>query len=174
MKLGRTFAIIACASLLFAVMMSSARHAYAQDAQDADDDDQNAGAFGSPNSDAVDESSPEAKAPSLNISGCWMGHVQDTADGMGTATFHFVQSSNGTKLVNGSNFDFEWPDTAFAFGPMKGSVTSKGFKFKGTSDCPVNGSATGSESMLMGTVKFGGPCKKVFKNVTISITPGCI
>ena len=170
MKLAKTIAIVACAGLLsVAAIGSSARHAYAQD---SDGGGLSGGAFGSPNSDAADQSSPDTKSPSLNIGGCWKGQVQDTADGMGTAEFNFVQSSNGTKLEAGSDFDFEWPDNAFARGPMKGSVSSKGFKFKGNADCPVNGSATGSASMLVGTVKFGGSCKNLFKNVTISISPG--
>ena len=168
MKLAKTIAIVACAGLLsVGAIGSSARHAYAQD---SDGDGLSGGAFGSPNSDAADQSSPDAKSPPLNIAGCWKGIVQDTADGMGTAEFNFAQK--GTKLQTGSDFDFEWPDNAFAFGPDKGSVTSKGFKFKGNAGCPVNGSATGSASMLVGTVKFGGSCKNLFKNVTISIAPG--
>jgi len=169
MKLAKTLAIVVCAGVLSAGALGSAHRAYAQDAEE--------GAWGTAATANPDESSsPEAKAPPLSIEGCWEGSVNDKADGTGTLFLSFIQSSNGKKLVSSSSFDFEWPDQAFAHGPMKGTVTSKGFKFKGNAGkgCPVSGSGKGDESGMTGTAKFGGECARFFKNVTFSITPGCI
>jgi hypothetical protein len=168
MKVVKTFAIIVCASLLSATILGSARHAYAQD------EPEGAWSAGS-NANSEESSSPDMKAPPLIIAGCWQGDVQDKHDGTGTANFGFFQNPSGKKLVASSSFDFEWPDQSFAHGPIKGTVTSKGFKFKGNAGkgCPVHGSASGDETGMTGTAKFGGECAKFFKDVTFSITPGC-
>jgi hypothetical protein len=169
MKLSKTLGIAVCAGLLSAGVLGSSPRTFAQDAEE--------GAWGTAATANPDESSsPEAKAPPLSIGGCWEGPVNDTADGTGTLFFGFVQSSNGKQLTHSSSFDFEWPDQSFAHGAMKGTVTSKGFKFKGNAGkgCPVSGSGKGDESGMTGTAKFGGGCAKFFKNVTFSITPGCI
>jgi len=176
MRLPKTLAIVACAGLLSAGLVGSARHGHAQNAEEIDQD---AGTWGAPNAGTVDESSDKAKTRPLNIKGCWSGDVMDTGDGTGTATFHFAQNSNRKKLRSKSTFDFEWPDTALARGPMKGSVTSTGFKFKANvvnagKICPVSGSGTGDATALTGTVEFGGPCATIFQDVTFSITPGCM
>jgi len=60
---------------------------------------------------------------------------------VGTATFQFHQNSNHKKLIIGSTYNFQWADTAFAHGSLKGSVTPAGFSFKGNAgaNCQVNG-----------------------------------
>jgi hypothetical protein len=174
----KLFAIMACAALLLAGVLGSSHHAYAQD---ADEIDQNAGAWSGPDAGSADESSRKTKVHPLNIEGCWSGNVVDTADGTGTATFQFDQNSNRKKLkLHGSDFDFEWTDGAFARAPMKGSVTSTGFTFTSTvvdagMVCRVSGSGTGDDTELMGTVEFGGYCAamSLLQNVTFAITPGC-
>jgi hypothetical protein len=126
MKVAKTLAIMACAALLSAGVIGSARHAYAQD---ADEIDGNAGAWSGPDAPSPDESNRKTKVHPLNIKGCWSGNAVDIGDGAGTATFHFDQNPNLNKLVLGSQFDFEWPGDVFARGPMKGTVSSTGFKF---------------------------------------------
>jgi hypothetical protein len=97
----------------------------------------------------------------------------DTGDGAGTAAFQFSQKHK--KLVVGSTFKFQWPDTAMARGPLKGSVTSSGFSFKGNAGvgCEVSGNGSGDATAMTGTVVFVGACATIFQNVTFSITPGC-
>jgi hypothetical protein len=171
MKLAKTLAIVACAGLLSAGVIGSARHAYAQDATETD---QTEGAWSAGGTGSADiASSPESKGPPLIISGCWDGDVEDAGDGTGSATFAFVQSSNGKDLVNGTHFDFEWSDQTFARGNMKGTVSANGIKFHGNAGrgCPMNGTATGTTSALTGKVKFGGQCAKFLKHVVISISP---
>ncbi len=173
MKLAKTLAIVACAGLLSAGVIGSARHAYAQDAAETD---QAEGAWSAGGTGSADiASTPDSKAPPLVIAGCWDGDVGDSGDGIGTATFAFVQSSNGKALVSGTHFDFEWPDQTFARGYMKGTVSSTGIKFHGNAGrgCPMNGTAKGDTSVLTGKVKFGGQCAKFLKHVVISISP-CI
>ena len=173
MRLAKTMAIIAGAGLLTVGIFGSARHVYAQDAAEVDQD---AGAWSAP-ADSSAESSPEAKAkpPILEIAGCWSGDVSDSGDGIGTATFQFDHHSNRKKFVIGTSFDFSWPDTAMARGPLKGKVTSTGITFEGNAGagCAVSGSGTGNDTQLMGTVTFKGTCASTFQDVTFSITPGC-
>jgi hypothetical protein len=176
MKLAKTLAIAACAVLLSVGVIASAHHAYAQD---SDEVDQNTGAWGAPDAGIADESSSKTKVHPLDLKGCWSGNVVDTGDGTGTTTFNFDQNSNLKKLKR-SDFEFEWTDSAFARGPMKGSVTPTGFTFTSTvvdagEVCQVRGSGMGDETELMGTVEFLGYCAttSLFQNVTFSITPGC-
>ena len=102
--------------------------------------------------------------------------MTDTGDGAGTATFQFLQNSTRKKLMLGSTFKFEWADSAFARGPLKGTVTSTGFSFKGNAGagCEVSGNGTGDPSAMTGTVVFVGACANIFQDVSFSITPGCI
>ena len=168
MKLAKTLLVLACASLLFA---GQVRHAYAQD---ADESYQSAGAWGAPDA-SVAIPDAKTKVRPLDIKGCWSGQVVDTGDGTGTATFEFDQNSNGKKVMVGSTFDFEWADSAFAEGPLKGSVSSTGIKFKGNAGagCTISGSGTGDATSLSGTLEFVGGCATIFQDVTFSITPGC-
>lgn len=168
MKLAKTLAIVACAGLLSAGVLGSQTPVSAQDAEE--------GAWSAGGTGSADvATSPDSKAPPLVVEGCWDGEVQDSADSTGDATFEFAQSSDGKKLETGSTFDFEWPDTSFAHGPITGTVSSKGIKFHGNAGkgCPMHGTATGDTSALTGKVKFGGECGKLFKHVVISISP-CI
>ena len=168
MKLGKTLLVVACAGLLSATVIGVARHADAQDAGESQDvGSWNAAGSGSPD----ESSSPDAKAPPLNIQGCWFGSVTDIPDGEGDATFEFVQ--NGKKIVSGSSFDFEWPDMSFAVGPIKGTVSSNGFKFKGTAGkgCSITGSAHGDALGMEGTFHFHKKCGKFFKSGPFSISP---
>lgn len=174
MKIVKTLVIAACAGLLSVGTLGSARHAFAQDANGID---QSLGDWSAPSAGNSDESTiPDIKAPPMNISGCWSGEVTDTGDGVGTAAFQFVHRSNPKKLVFGSTFSVSWSDQAMAFGPLKGTVSSTGFKFKGNAGrgCAVSGSGTGNETALTGTIVFAGICAKFFQGVTFAITPGCI
>ena len=172
----KALSAIACAALLLAGLLGSARHVYAQDAAGTDENVGNWSAPGRP-----EESTYAAKKHPLNIKGCWAGSVVDTGDGSGAATFHIVQSSSRKKLMLGSEFDFEWPGMVFARGPMRGTVSPTGFHFTSKlvdqgKVCTVTGNVTGDSTMLMGTVVFGGYCASVslFQDVTFSITPGCM
>jgi hypothetical protein len=172
MRLVKRLLVVVCASLLFVGTVGSAGHAYAED---GDESDQSIGAWGAPDPGNADETSSKAKVHPLDIKGCWSGTVSDTGDGSGTATFQFDQNSNRKKVVIGSTFNFQWADSAFARGPIKGSVSSTGFKFKGNAGgaCKVSGTGTGDATALMGTFQFVGTCAKLFQDVTFSITPGC-
>jgi hypothetical protein len=172
MKLAKTLVAMTCAGLLSLGMVGAPHHAYAQDAGEIDQD---AGAWSAPDAASAEQSSPEAKVHPLNIKGCWSGNVVDTGDGVGTATFEIHQNSNHKKLIIGSTFNFQWADSAMARGPMKGTVSATGFKFKGNAGagCAVSGSGTGNASALTGTFEFVGACASIFQDVTFSITPGC-
>jgi hypothetical protein len=63
-----------------------------------------------------------------------------------------------------------------ARGPLKGTVTSTGFSFKGNAGvgCAVSGNGTGDATAMTGTVVFVGACATIFQDVTFSITPGCM
>lgn len=172
MKFGKTLAIVACAGLLCASAVVSARHAYAQDADGADPE---AGAwsadeFSPPDSD----SEPSTAKPPLDVQGCWAGKVHDRAKGTGTFTLAFQQ--NGTKLEpNISGFSVFWDSHNFAHGPItKGSVGSNRVTFKGTatSKCAINATATGNANKLRGTYSFHKLCGEAFKGGTFSVTPG--
>jgi hypothetical protein len=171
MNVAKTVLVVVCASLLSLNIVASARNAYAQDASESD---RSMGAWGAPDPSST---IPEAKTkvPPLDIKGCWSGEVVDTGDGSGTATFQFDQNSSGKKLVIGSTFNFQWADSAFARGPIKGSVSSTGLKSKGNAGggCKVSGSGTGDATALTGTIEFVGTCATLFQDVTFSITPGC-
>jgi hypothetical protein len=174
MNLARTLFVMTCASLLSVGMIGAPCHAYAQD---ADETDQNQGTWSAPDAASGDQSSPEVKVHPLKIKGCWSGDVMDTGDGLGTVTFQFNQNSSRKKLVPGSIIHFEWPDGAKATVPMKGTVTSTGFTFKGNAGvgCAlVTGSGTGDATAMTGTVVFVGACASIFQDVSFSITPGCI
>ena len=166
MKLAKTLAIVACAGLLSVCGMGSTHHAYAQEAEE--------GAWNAAGAGSADESSPEAKKPPLDIGGCWDGTAEDKGDGLGSAFFDFVQ--DGTKLESSSpsEADVYWPDNTYAYGPISGSVSSTGFKFKGSAGtgCPFHGSGKGSDTLLTGKITFGGQCAKFLKHVTFSISPG--
>ena len=161
-----------CASLLSVGLVGAPHHAYAQDANEID---QNQGAWSGPDAASAEQSSPDAKAHPLDIKGCWSGNVTDTGDGVGTATFEFHQNSNHKKLIIGTTFNFQWADSAAARGPLKGSVSATGLKFKGNagSGCTVSGSGVGDATALTGTFEFVGACASIFQDVTFSITPGC-
>jgi hypothetical protein len=165
MKSAKKIAVVACAGLLTAAIVGSARHTYAQPPQ------QEGWSFGGSGS-ADASSSPDAKTP-LNIAGCWRGSVKEKPDGTGTATFAFAQ--NGSAL-NGtdSGFDFEWSDGNFAHGNITGTVSSKGFVFTGSAGagCPISGSGTGTASAISGKFTFGGKCGKFVPKGTFSIAPG--
>jgi len=169
-KPAKVVLAIICVGLLSLV---SARHAYAQDAGETDED---LGAWSAPGADNADLSTDNLKTHPLKIKGCWSGDVVDTADGTGTVTFQFHQNSNRKKIVVPSAIQFEWPDSAKATVPIKGAVTSSGFTFKGNAgaNCPmVTGTASGDATGLTGKVVFVGGCETFFQNVTFSIAPGC-
>lgn len=175
-KVARTLLVVTFALLLSVGIVGKACRAYAQD---ADETDQRAGAWGAPDAGSADVSDHKVKVYPLDIKGCWSGKVMDSGDGSGIATFVFHQNSNLKKLLSGSTFSFQWPDSAFAHGPMTGSVSTTGFKFTskvaGQGEvCPVSGSAAGDDSALTGTVEFGGSCAATLQDVTFSIVQGCM
>lgn len=109
MKSAKILAIVACACLLSVIMMYSARHAYAQD---DDQVDENAGSWSTPgggSADADEVSSPDMKKPPLDVQGCWDGTAIDNNPtlGMGTVIFESLEQ-NGKKLEKTSNFDFRF------------------------------------------------------------------
>lgn len=172
MSLARTFLIVACASLLSLGLATSASRAYAQDAGAMV---ANQGGWGAPDAGSTGDLSAKTKLKPLEIKGCWSGEVDDSGDGAGAASVEFNQKSNRKKLVIGSTFNFQWPDSAFAEGPIKGTVSATGFKFTGNAgaQCTVSGSGTGDATTMTGIVAFTGPCAAFFQDVTFSITPGC-
>jgi hypothetical protein len=171
-KLAKTLSVVTCAAVL-ACLLGSARHVYAQDAAETDE---NIGSWNGPDGNSAEQSIGDVKKHPLSIKGCWAGSVMDTIDGGGTATFQFFQSKNHKKLLLGSTFKFLWPDTAMARGPLKGTVTSTGFSFKGNAGagCTVSGNGTGDATAITGSVVFVGACATIFQDVTFSITPGCM
>jgi hypothetical protein len=172
-KLAKAFAVVACAGLLLAGVMSSARQAFAQ--QGEVDSDQGYWSAGSADADSAAELSPESKIPPLEIDGCWSGIAGAKTLGVGDAFFNFNQ--DGKKLLgkNTSLLEFSWagPPEKNAEGPLSGKVTSKGFKFKGSAGkgCNFKGDGEGNASVLTGKIKFSGKCAKTFEDVTFSVNP---
>jgi hypothetical protein len=166
MRVIKTLVLMIIGGLLSCVLIAAERPAYAQDAADQ-------GAWSAPDG-ATSDTKKTAPRP-MDISGCWSGTVTDTADGSGTPTFEFRQSGNLKKLALGSTFNLEWSDSAMAKGPLKGSVTSTGFTFKGDAgaNCKVSGSAVGDDTALTGSIVFTGNCADLFQDVAFTITPGC-
>jgi len=174
--MAKAFIVVACAGLLSLFMLGAPLRAYSQDAAE---NNQGSGAWSAPDADNSEQSPAKVKTHPLKIKGCWSGEIEATLEGTGTVTFDFDQNSNRKKLVKGSKFDFEWPaDSAFARGPMKGSVSTSGFQFNATvinagDVCQVSGSGTGDATELTGMVEFGEECATIFEDVTFSIAPGC-
>jgi hypothetical protein len=170
MRLAKTLAIVACAGLLSAVVMGPARRACAQNEEQVDPE---AGSW-SADIDGSGELNPETKVvkPPLDIQGCWVGTMTDRAEGKGDVTFYFEQ--NDTNLGDPSSFSFYWNSDNYAEGPLLGSVSSKGFKFKGTatSKCSISGSGSGDAEKLRGKYTFKKECAVAFKGGTFTITPG--
>lgn len=166
MKLPKTLILVISGGLLSAILVG---HPHAVCAQDAPDQ----GAWSGP--DTANSDNKTTKPRPMDISGCWSGTIIDTGDGSGTPTFEFHQNGNLKKLRIGSTFNFDWGDGAMAKGPMKGSVTSAGFTFKGNAgaNCKVSGSGVGDNTALTGTIVFTGACADIFEDVTFSISPGC-
>jgi hypothetical protein len=171
--LVKALSTITCAALLSVGLLGSARHVYAQDAAETDE---NVGSWNGPDANSADQSIGDVKKHPVEIKGCWSGGVIDTIDGAGTATFQFSQSKNHKKLLLGSTFKFQWSDTAMARGPIKGTVTSTGFSFKGNAGagCAVSGNGTGDAAAITGTIVFVGACATIFQDVAFSIAPGCM
>jgi hypothetical protein len=175
MKLAKTLAMVACAGLLWAGSVGFARHAYAQDSRSWKTLDA---------SSADQATTPDMKAPPLDVDGCWEGSVTDDVDGTGDIVFEFVQ--DGTKLENTSTIDFSFADEAFLDGPIKGSVGSDSVTFKGkVAGCSYSGKGKQLVESpdttngvivleLTGKIKFSGKCAKGFKGMTFDITPGCV
>jgi hypothetical protein len=171
-RLAKTLSVVTCAAVM-AYLLGSAHYLYAQDTAETDE---SIGSWNGPDANTAEQSIGDAKKHALSIKGCWAGSVTDTGDSAGTATFQFFESKNHKKLLLGSTFRFQWPDTAMAHGPFKGSVTSTGFSFKGNAGagCAVSANGTGDAAAMTGTVVFVGGCANIFQNVTFSITPGCM
>ena len=170
MELAKAFAVVACTGLLLAGVMSSARHAFAQEGEV--DSDEGYWSAGSADADSAAELNPESKIPPLEIDGCWSGVAGAETLGAGDAFFDFNQ--DGKKLLgkDTSFLEFSWVEKN-AEGPLSGKVTSKGFKFKGSAGkgCNFKGNGEGNSSVLIGKIKFSGKCAKSFKNVTFSVNP---
>jgi hypothetical protein len=175
MKSAKILAIVACACLLSVTMMYSARHAYAQDDDQVDED---AGSWSTPGGGSADEeSSPDMKKPPLDVQGCWDGTAIDNNPtlGMGTVIFESLEQ-DGKKLEKTSNFDFRFAGGSYnALGHLTGAVSSTGFTFKGSAGkgCPISGSATGDDTSMTGKFKFGKKCKHDFDSGTFAIFNPC-
>jgi hypothetical protein len=176
MKLTKILGVVACVGLLSAGVISSGHHAYAQD---DDEIDENAGSWSTPGGNSADEvaSSPDSKKPPLNVDGCWDGTAIDDnpALGGGIVLFNGFDQS-GKKLLSASNFAFSFAGGTFlAMGHLKGTVSNTGITFKGSAgpDCPVSGSATGSDTAMTGKFKFGKKCAHNFKSGTFAIHDFC-
>jgi hypothetical protein len=172
MRIAKTLAVAACAALLSTGVLSSAHRAYAQDAADSLPD---TGSWSAPGAGTSDQAaSPDSKKPPIDIGGCWDGTVTDKVDGVGDAFFGFTQ--NGKKIVGGgdSDMDLEWPDSSFARGPIRGTVSPNGIQFHGNAGkgCPFQGTGKGDSTMLTGKILFGGECARFFKHVRFSVSPG--
>ena len=168
---AKTVILMVLVGLLSIGLIDLTQSSYAQDAGGSDDSE---GSWSAPQTGATDDYT-KTPSPSLHIAGCWSGIATDTGDGTGTAKFVFHQNGNLKKLVIGSTFNLQWSDSAFAHGPLKGSVTANGFGIKGNAGrtCPVTGTATGDATQLTGTLVFEGNCSNIFQAVTFSIAPGC-
>ncbi|HEY6301357.1 MAG TPA: hypothetical protein VIW95_17085 [Candidatus Binatus sp.] len=137
MKLTKTFVIVACAGLLSAGVIGSARRAFAQDAA-ATPGDEGGHAEGSV------ATQPDKKSPPSDFNGCWDGSshdgsLDDRNYGTGYGWIGIIQ--DGTKIVGGMNesyYEFRWDDGAYAYGFVSGKVKGTGFT---------------------GTLTAGGKCK---------------
>jgi hypothetical protein len=171
MQLAKTLAIVACAGLLSAGVIGSARHAYAQGAGTVDPE---AGGW-SADTDGSQELNPEAKEPKppIDVQGCWSGTVHDKEKGEGTLTLELEQDGTGLE-PDTSTFRVYWNSQNYAYGPIiEGSVSSKGIKFKGTatSKCTIAASGTGNAEKIHGTYSFKKECAKAFKGGSFTIKP---
>ena len=169
MRLRKALVIIAGVSLLSAGVIGLARPTYAQDAQENDPE---AGAWSADTQNPPGSSSEPSALP--KVRGCWLGTVDDGGEGSGTATFHFTQ--NGSKLVSPSKFKFFWNANNFARGPISGSVSSAGIAFKGNLNrtCSVKGNGTfNGNDEIDGTYTFQRACAQFFLGGTFTITRGC-
>ncbi len=178
MNQARTLAIVICASLLLAGVIGSARHAYAQDAEEVGPDAGawNPGGTGSADTEGADESRPDAQHPPLDIQGCW-------EEGNGAVEFEFDQNVSGTKLESLSTYrlGLDGGRNIGAGGKLKGSVSSTGLKFWGHgiwsdglfvflhSKCSISGSGTGDASQLMIKFEYRGACARFFGRGPFSI-----
>jgi len=170
LKLAKALVIIAGASLLSAGgVIGLARHAYAQDAQENDSE---AGGWSADTQNAPESSSEPHAVP--NVHGCWSGTMVDSGEeGQGTAKFKFIQS--GSALGPPSSFKFFWNAQNFAHGPLSGSVSSTGIKFKGsaTKECSIKGTGIINGDEIDGTYTFQRACAQFFLGGTFTITRGC-
>jgi hypothetical protein len=174
MKLAKKLAIAACAGLLFAGVIGSARRAYAQDANGMDND---AGSLNSGSSDSADENNSVGVDPLFDLSsGCWSGDIGQNISQNDTSTFNFV--IDGDKIQPTSTFVFSFSNgDIMVGGTMKGSVTEDGFKIKGSAGkgCKLKASGkSGGPGVLLGNYKFTGKCPAgIDKKGNLSITEGC-
>jgi len=135
MILGKTLAIVACASLLSVGAMGSSHQAYAGGYGPAAGD--SAGGGGSKGG-ALEEKELE-KFP--DFAGCWngtdaYGYLEDDNYGEGYGWIGFDQK--GKKIQgpkDGSYFEFVWED-AYAYGGVKGKVSKHGFVATGEAGLP--------------------------------------
>jgi hypothetical protein len=130
MKLAKTLAIIACASLLSAGVTASAGHAYTQDAGSTDD--------GGVHSAANVATQPD-NSPIVNFEGCWdgsstVGSLDDLNFGTGYGWIGIIQNGNTVKGgKHGSYYEFVWDSGQdWAYGPLKGKVGKNEFTASGT------------------------------------------
>jgi hypothetical protein len=180
-KLASTLAIVVCAGLPLAGVIGSARHVYAQEAEEVDSDAgaSSASGAGSADRDDANESSPDAQQPPLDVQGCW----GDSAEG-GSFVFEFDQNENGTKLKSSSTYKFgsEGGRGSGAGGKLKGSVSSTGLKFWGRGgwsdgiivvfrpECSITGKGTGDASQLTIKYELHGSCSRFFGHGPFSIS----
>jgi hypothetical protein len=175
LKLAKTLAIVACAGLLSAGVMGSAHHAYAQDANEMDND---AGSWNSGSSDSPDEYNSVDVNPLIALEGCWSGDIGQNISQNDTSTFNFVV--DGKTILSTSTFVFSFNNgDIMVGGMMKGTVTENGFKIKGSAGkgCKLKASGElggGGSQFIDGDYKFTGKCPKgIDKEGGISISQPC-
>jgi hypothetical protein len=174
MKFAKMLAVVGCAGLLLAGMIGSARHAYAQDANEIDND---GGSLNSGSSDSADEYNSAGIGPLFDLSsGCWSGDIGQNISQNDTAIFNFV--IDGKKIQPSSTFVFSFNNgDIMVGGTMKGSDTEDGFKIKGSAGkgCKLKASGkSGGPGVLLGNYKFTGKCPGgIDKKGDLSITQGC-
>ncbi len=166
----RAFSVAAGATLLVAIVAASGSVVRAQELNGGE-------AWGVPSNAGEGAAVPEKKTP-VDVTGCWVGPVDDKGQGPGYVEFTFTQTSNGTKLVaDESTFDFEFDNGAYAYNDvsMKGSVSGSKVSFNGTAGkgCSMKGSGVANSGVteITGTYHFSGACNKKggFKGGTFQV-----
>jgi hypothetical protein len=163
-KLAKTLAIVACAGLLSAGVIGSASFARAQYANSADEGGGHAAAT-QPDNAAATQPDKKPSGPPIDIAGCWdgsstVGSLEDKKFGSGYGWIGMIQSGSDIEGEGDSGYEFVWDGGAdWAYGPISGSVSSKGFTAIGVlhGKCKVKFVGTlGPDDNIVGTYHYTG------------------